>query len=171
MSTINTDQIDNINEQLDGIIDYINSYTNTFQDMVNIAGNNAQEAIDNAAADLSNEINEQLSVIRTKIINIFSAQYQIAMEKIAPIQAILEALPISADLGAIVSVLTSVVDIITAPYQPIIEFTTQIIPKVLELSSKLQTIASYRPTIDIPGIEPPEFDISIEPITAEDITG
>lgn len=171
MATINTEQIDKINEQLDGIIEYIDASTSVFQDIATAAGNDAQEAINKAADDLSEKINSQLGQIRQKIIDIFSAQYAIATAKIAPIKSLLDALPISADLGAVVNVLTSVVNILTAPYQPVIEFLTQVIPKVLELSSKLQTIASYQPSIDIPNVEVPPLDISVEPITASDITG
>ena len=171
MATINEEQIDKINDQLDGIIDYLDAKASMFQNIATQAGNNAQQAIDDAAAELSEDINNKLSDIRQKIIDIFSAQYSIAMEKIAPIESLLNALPISADLGAVVNVLTSVVNIITAPYQPIIDFTTKIIPKVLTLSSKLQTIASYQPSIDIPNVEVPPLEISVEPITATDITG
>ena len=171
MSTINTEQIDKIEQQLDGVITALDSYQNTLQNVANSAGEKAQEAINEAMGQLSEKVNTQLNSIRQKVIDIFSAQYQIAMEKIAPVKALLDALPISADLGAVVSVLTGVVNLVTAPYQPIIEFTTQVIPKVLSISTKIQTIASYQPNFDIPGVEVPPLEINVAPITPGDITG
>ena len=176
MSTINTEQLDKLEEQLNGIITYLDSFNETFNDIASSCGANAQAAINEAADKLSEKINTELDIIRTKIINVFHGQYEKAMEKIAPIEPILSMFPISISLStgcltAIVDALTAIKDIIIAPYAPIIEFTTQVIPKVLSLSSKLQTIASYRPSIEIPNVEVPELNISVEPITAGDITG
>lgn len=176
MATINTEQIDKINEQLDGVIDYIDASTSTFEALAKSAGPNAQQVIDDTMADLSANINNQLSLIRGKIVGIFHDQYAKAMEKIAPIEPILSMFPISISLDtscltAIVDALKAMADIITAPYQPVIEFTTQVIPKVLTSSAKLQTIASYQPTLDIPNVEVPPLELSVEPITAGDITG
>lgn len=168
MSTINTEQIDKINAQLEGLINYMDAAAEDIQTAINNASTNAQEVANEKMAELSTKVNEKLSSSREQIINIFHGQYQAAMEKIKPIEPLLN---ISISLDTVVSVVTSIIEIITAPYQPIIEFTTQIIPKVLTLSANLQKIASYQPSINVPGVEVPPLDINVEPITAEDITG
>ena len=176
MGTINTEQIDKIEEQLDGVITALDSYQNTLQNIANSAGENAQNAINEAMGKLSDTVNTQLNSIRQKVIDIFSAQYQIALEKIAPVKALMDMFPISISLDvgcltAIYDALVQVKDILTAPYEPIIEFITVVIPKVLSISSKIQTVASYQPSFNIPGVEVPPLEIDVAPITAGDITG
>lgn len=168
MSTINTEQIDKINAQLEGLINYMDAAAADIETAIKNAGTNAQEVANEKMAELSTKVNEKLSSSREQIINIFHDQYQAAMEKIKPIEPLLN---ISISLDTVVSVVASIIEVITAPYQPIIEFTTQIIPKVLALSTNLQEIASYQPSINVSGVEVPPLDINVEPITAEDITG
>ena len=160
----------------DKIKDGINLTNNTLGvDIIdftkNVVQNGTSKIVNETVDRISDNVNSKLAIIRQKIIDIFSAQYSSAMEKIAPVKAILDALPISANFGSIITALIAVIDVITAPYTPVIEFITQVIPKVLELSSKLQTIASYRPQINIPNVEIPPLNINVEPISAKDITG
>lgn len=168
MAVINTEAIDKINKQLDGLIEYMDAYSLQIQTEINNAGANAQKVADEQMEELSRNITEKLSTIRGQIIDIFHSQYQVAMEKIKPIEPLLN---ITISLDTVVDVVKSIIEIMTAPYQPIIEFTTQIIPKVVELSNNLQKIASYQPNIEVQGVDIPTLNINVDPITPGDITG
>lgn len=169
MALMNTEVIDKINEQIDGIIAYADNITDLINEEIAATQGVAQEFIDEKAQELSEEISEKGAYIREKIVEIFKAQYQSALEKVKPIQ---ELVNMQLSMDTILTVVQSIINIIAAPYQPIIEFTTQVVPKVIELSNNLQKLASYQPNINLPdGIQPPKMDIEIEPITAADITG
>ena len=177
MATINTNQLDKINAQLEGIISYLDNYCALVQEEIDGAGDKAQELINVKMAELSANIQSKADPIRAKIISIFKYQYAKATEKIAPVKTLMDMFPISISLDlscltAIYDALVAAKDILIAPYQPVIEFTTQVVPKVLELSSNLQTLASYSPSITLPeGVTMPSLSVTIEPITAGDIMG
>lgn len=168
MSIINTTYIDNINAQLEDCITYLDNTFGNLSAFTNKSQEELQEYVDNQATIVSEQLNKELNDVRGKIVSVFSSQYQIALEKIKPIEPLIN---MEISLDTIVEVVKSIIQIITAPYQPIIEFTTEIIPKVLELSNNIQKVATYQPKIDIPGITPPQLTIEVEPITAKDITG
>ena len=169
MSTINTEMIDKLNAEINGVLTYADVITADINNEFEYAKNNTQELLNEKMAELGDKIIEKAEPIRQKIINIFSAQYQSALEKIEPIEPLLN---MSISLDTVVDAVKSIIEIITAPYQPIIEFTTEVIPKVLELSNNLQKLASYTPDINVPeGVEIPPLNIEIQPITPGDITG
>lgn len=169
MSVINTNQIDKFNNQLESITDTLDGYFADLQKQIDNSSNNVQNILDESCKDISDKITEQLAPIRQQIINIFKGQYTIIEEKISPILPLVNA---SVSLDTVVDIVTSIIAIITAPYQPYIQITTQLIPLVLELSSNIQKIVNYSPKINLPdGIVMPNLEIDIEPITAEDITG
>lgn len=166
---MNTEIIDKINEQIDGVITYADNITSLINEEIAATQGVAQEFIDEKAQELSQKISEKGNYIRDNIVDIFQAQYQTALEKVKPIQELAQ---MSLSMDTILTVVQSIINIITAPYQPIIEFTTEIVPKVMELSNNLQKLANYQPAINLPdGVQPPKMDIEIEPITAADITG
>lgn len=169
MSVINTNQIDEFNNQLQSITDTLDVYFADLQKQIDNSNNNVQNILDDSCKDISDKTTEQLAPIRQQIINIFKGQYTTIEEKISPILPLINA---SVSLDTVVDVVTSIIAIITAPYQPYIQITTQLIPKVLELSSNIQKIVNYSPKINLPdGLIMPNLEINIEPITAEDITG
>lgn len=168
MATINTEAIDKINEQLNGFTEYIDAYMVDLQKEIENAGESAQEVLNEKMNVLSTQLTQELNPVRQKIIDIFKSQYQSALEKIKPIEPLLN---VSLSLDTVVSVVKSIINILTAPYQPIIEFTTEVIPKVLELSANLQKVANYKPSLNVPNVEVPPLQIDIEPISPSDITG
>lgn len=168
MSTINTEALDNINAQLDGVIVYMDKFSEDLSKASDGAGSKAQEIVNQKVGELSEAVEAKLLDIREDVVKTFSGQYKIALAKIEPIKPLLN---VSLSLDTVVSVVKSIITIITAPYQPIIEFTTEVIPKVLEISAKLQTIASYKPSVDVPNVEVPPLSVNVPPITASDITG
>lgn len=169
MATINIEMIDKINEQLKGITSYLDEYCLAIQSEIDDAGEQAQEILNEKMDELGENLTEKLEPIREKIIDIFRKQYQKAMEKLSPIEPLLN---ISLSIDTVVSVVENIIKIITAPYQPLIEFISQVIPKVLELSDNLQKVANYQPQIPLPpNITMPPLNVDIEPITPSDITG
>lgn len=168
MATINTKALDNINAQLDGVIVYMDKFSEDLSKLSDSTGSKAQAIVDEKMEELSKDIENKLLDIRENVVNTFRGQYQVAMEKLEPIKPLMN---VSISLDTVVSVVKSIIAIITAPYQPIIEFTTEVIPKVLEISSKLQTVATYRLSINNPNVEVPPLNVNIPPISASDITG
>lgn len=169
MSLMNTEVIDNINKQIEAVITTADNICDVINEEIAGKQSQAQDIVNKKVAELSDTINEKGNDIRNNIVDVFSSQYQSALKMIEPIEPLLN---ISITPNTVVSVVTSIVSIITKPYQPIIEFTTILIPKVLELSENLQKLATYQPQINVPeGVTIPSITIDIEPITASDITG
>lgn len=167
MSVINEKQLDNINKQLEGVTQ---SLDKVFADLEKRLANGnkvAQGEIDKVGEQVSEKLQVQTDKIRAKIIDIFSSQTTVIKEKIKPIEPLLN---VSLSLDTVVSVVKSIIDIITAPYNPYIEYISNIMPKITELSDNLQKIANYTPNVTLPeGITPPKINVKIEPITAKDI--
>ena len=132
------------------------------------AGETAQALVDKKMEELSASVEDKLLDVRGKVVKTFSEQYKIALQQLEPIKPLMN---ISISLDTVVSIVESIISVITAPYQPIIEFTTEVIPKVIEISNKLQTIASYKPSVGIPNVSVPPLNVNVPPITAKDITG
>ena len=168
MATINTDSLDKINAQLDGIIVYMDKFSEDLSKLQTTAGETTQALVDKKMEELSASVEGKLLDVRAKVVKTFSEQYKIALQKLEPIKPLMN---VSISLDTVVSVVKSIINVITAPYQPIIEFTTEVIPKVIEISNKLQTIASYKPSVDVPNVDVPPLNVNVPPITAKDITG
>lgn len=169
MALMNTEVIDNINAQIEGIISTADNVCAVVNEQIAEKQDQAQQFVNEKVDDLSEMISAKGNEIRDKAVDVFSAQYQSALEMIKPIEPLLN---ISLSLNTVVSAVKSIIEIITKPYQPIIEFTTILIPKVLELSANLQKLATYQPNINVPeGVTIPPLNINIKPITPGDITG
>lgn len=169
MGLLNVEVIDNINAQIEGIIDYADNKTKVINKKIASETANAQAILDAEIDKLGEKISEKGSDVRNKAVDVLKAQYQTALEMIKPIEPLLN---VSLSLDTVVNVVKSIIEVITAPYQPIIDFTTEVIPKVQELGTNLQELATYQPNIQAPeGVDVPSININIEPITPADITG
>lgn len=169
MGLLNTEVIDNINAQIEGIITYADNKTEVINKKIANNTANAQDVLDAEMDKLGEKISEKGTDVRNKAVDVLRAQYQTALEMIKPIEPLLN---VSLSIDTVVSVVKSIIEIITAPYQPIIDFTTEVIPKVQELGTNLQELATYQPNIQAPeGVDVPSISINIEPITPSDITG
>lgn len=169
MGLLNVEVIDKINAQIEGIIDYADNKTEVINKKIASNTANAQTILDAEMDKLGEKISEKGTDVRNKAVDVLKAQYQTALEMIKPIEPLLN---VSLSLDTVVSVVKSIIEVITAPYQPIIDFTTEVIPKVQELGTNLQELATYQPNIQAPeGVDVPSISINIEPITPADITG
>lgn len=165
MSLLNTEYIDKINDQLEGITLYIDGYLSDIN--TDLTKQEIQKELDNKMKILNDDVSLKLNTIRNKVVEIFKSQYQSALEAIKPIEPILN---VDLNIDTVVSVVESIITILTKPYQPIITFTNEIIPKVITLSDNIQKIATYQPNVNIPDVNVPSLNIQVEPITASDIT-
>lgn len=169
MGLLNVEVIDKINAQIEGIIEYADNKTEVINKKIASNTANAQTILDAEMDKLGEKISEKGTDVRNKAVDVLKAQYQTALEMIKPIEPLLN---VSLSLDTVVSVVKSIIEVITAPYQPIIDFTTEVIPKVQELGTNLQKLATYQPNIQAPeGVDVPSISINIEPITPADITG
>lgn len=174
MATINVEMIDKLNAEIEGVTSYADVIVKEINNKIAVDEDKAQQFIDKKMTELSKKMTEKAEPIRQKIIDIFSAQYQSALEKLKPIMPLVEAAQGSISLDTVVDVVKSILAVLITPYQPIIEFTLTVMPKVLELSANLQKLASYQPQINIPDgsvITIPPLNVEIEPITTGDIMG
>lgn len=169
MALLNTEIIDKLNSQIEGVIAFADNMTESINQGLERTNEVAQDYVDQKGAELGAKISEKGNEIRDKAVEIFSAQYQSALEKLKPIEPLVNA---DVSLDTVVDIVKSIIAVITAPYQPVIDFTLEVIPKVLQLSNNILTLATYRPDIKLPpGVTPPEIPIDIKPITIQDITG
>ena len=177
MAVVNIEQLDKINEQLEGIRTSLDDLFENIQRQIDKTKTITQDEIDKSGEFVSEKLNTQLNLIRNKIIDIFHSQVEVIRTKIAPIEPIISMFPISVSLDTgcltnIVDALTAIKDIIIAPYEPYIEFITVIVPKIITLSNNIQTLATYEPSLILPeGITPPTISVSVQPITEQDILG
>lgn len=169
MSVINEEQLDNINKQLEGVTKSLDDLFADLEKRLSKANTVAQEEIDKVGEQVSAKLQTQTDNIRAKIIDIFSGQTTVIKEKIKPIEPLLN---VTLNIDTVVSIVKSIIDIITAPYDPYIEYISNIMPKIIELSNNLQELAQYQPNIKLPeGVTPPKINVTIEPITSKDILG
>ncbi len=164
--------LDKINDQLDGITGYIDMYVNNFE-------GKSQDYVDEQMVILSNDISNKLNNIKNiQLVPPLHVQYENATDQIAVLQPYLTVIETLSslsptDLGEVISALEEVRDalvsmmqIVIAPYYPAVEFIVDIAPKIIELNNNIQTVATYQPTI--PGVDIPALDIDIS-LTLQDI--
>lgn len=169
MALLNTEIIDKLNLQIEGVIAFADNMTETINQCLERTNEVAQDYVDQKGAELGAKISEKGNEIRDKAVEIFSAQYQSALEKLKPIEPLVNA---NVTPDNVVNIVKSIIAVVIAPYQPIIDFTVEVIPKILQLSNNIVALAAYRPAINLPpGVTPPEIPIDIKPITIQDITG
>lgn len=166
MSIVPLETLDNINEQLENIIDLLDGYQDELQKLVDQDSEIAQQKINELMEKIGDRISEKLKPVRDKAESALKPPLEKAKVIVEPIKQILDLLPINPDLSAIVEVLTIALDIITKPYQPLIDLITQIPPKVAQLNDNIQTIANYQIRVDTSKshLTVPPLDIDIEPI-------
>ena len=158
MSTLGTN-LDKINEQLIGITDYIDVYTADFE-------GKSQDYIDSKMEVLSNDITEKLTDIKTKkIVPPVKKQYQQALAVVSLLQPLVS-LSVT-DLPSVITAVTKIISIITAPYQPAIDLIAEVAPKLVTLNNNIQTVATYQPTVN--GVDVPPLDVDIS-LSMSDIT-
>jgi len=158
MSTLGNN-LDNINKELEGINDYLDKTVSNIADK-------SQAYVDAKWAAINTEIEAKLNKIKDiKIVPPLHAQYEHALAHIALLQPLIELNLI--DLPSVIEGLTQIIAIVTAPYQPAIDFITEIAPKVVELGENLVEIATYQPPAT-PGLTIPPLDIDIS-LTMDDI--
>lgn len=169
MSTLGNN-LDKINLELEGVNDYLDKVVSNLNDK-------SQAYVDAKWAAINAEIEAKLNKIKDiKIVPPLHAQYEHSIASIALLQPLIEFLAILTDLdlsdipGALEAFkdgLMKIVSLITAPYQPAIDFGIEIVPKVIELGENLVEVATYQPPV-IEGITIPPLDINIT-LTMEDI--
>ena len=178
--------LDNIDEQLDGLIDFIDNTSPYLQDVANSAGNLAQDAVDDAMDKISDSVSEKLQPLRDKLVEVLHSQYQEVQSKlnqyIAPISSFVtidwttgQITPnIQPNLDTLKSFAEGIIQMLV-PSQAVmfvVNYTTQVMPKVTSISNKILQVASYQLEIpELPDITIPQLDIDVDPITISDITG
>ena len=175
--------LDKIDEQLDGVIAYMDNLTEILNQELSEKRDQAQEIVNEKMTEFSTKLTEKLEPIRNKIVDIFSDQVSVVKEKlekyIDPISAFVtinwttgEITPnIPTNLNDIVEVVKGIV-LMLVPSPAVeyaVRFATDIFPKIYTISNKILQIATYTPEIDIPGIIVPPLDVNIDPITLNDI--
>jgi len=178
--------LDNIDDQLDGIIKFLNDNSTFLQDLANSAGEKAQDVINDTMEDLSDRVSNKLKPLRDKLVSVLHSQYAEVQSKltsyIAPISSFVsinwstgEITPnISADLDALKDFAEGIIKmLVPSPAAMFIaDYTTQVMPKVTSISNKILQVASYQLEIpELPDITIPPLDIDVDPITLADITG
>lgn len=180
-----TEILDKIDEQLDGVISYMDNLTELLNEEIEKHREEAQEFVNEKASEFSAKLTEKLQPIRDKIVDIFSSQFAIVKEKVdtytAPISSFVTidwstgtVTPnIPVNLGDVVNAVKGIIMMLIP--SPAIEFAlkmvTEIFPKIATISTKIQTIATYQPQIDIPDVEMPPLTVDVAPITLGDIIG
>lgn len=173
MGAIDTTSLDNINAQLEGITTVLDGYFETIEkEILGANRDKAQQILDEKAQEISNKLSKRIQPIRQKVIDLLKAQVEKITEKVAPLLPLWKIVQgeVTLDPMALVEPLIAICEVLVAPYQPYLDLATEVAPKLVELSNNLSKIASYSPSIDLPeGINPPTFNIPIEPITPSDI--
>lgn len=161
MATINTEAIDKINDQLEALITYCDAKTA-------LLNNKSQPTVDAEMEKISLFITEKLQNIKDeKIVPPLKAKF----ESVQPIIDLLKPLAefsLSADPGVLLQAIQLIIGVITAPYQPAVDFITVLVPKVTELATNIQTVATYQPTVEGATVPPLDIDVSL---SLSDITG
>ena len=171
MSVLGTN-LDKINEQLTGITDYIDGYVSNFD-------GKTQPYVDAQMDILETEVSGKLNSVKNiKIVPPLHNQYENSLATIEHFQPLIDFIlaltELTIDPESIVTAVNTIKDglidtlgIITAPYQPAIDFGLEIVPKVAELGENLVEVATYQPPA-VEGVTIPPLDIDII-LTMDDI--
>lgn len=152
--TINVDQIDKINEQLEGLTSYVDNYVLDFE-------GKSQEYINLKMEDLNIYIEEKLNKIKDeKIVPPIKSKYAGALYMIELLAPLAE-LSLSADPTVLLDAIEKIIASIIGPYQPALDYIIAIVPKITELNNNIQTLATYQPTVTGATIPPLDIDISL----------
>ena len=82
MSTINTDQLDKINEQIEGILSLLDNYFESIQKQIDLAPEKAAQIAQEKCDELSADVNLRGTAIRQKCIDFLKPQLAKIIEKI-----------------------------------------------------------------------------------------
>jgi hypothetical protein len=161
MATINEEAIDKINDQLKALITYCDSKTAPLN-------NKSQPTVDAEMEKISIFITEKLKNIKDKkIVPPLKAKFETVQPIIDLLKPLVE-FSLSPDPGVLLEAIQLIIGAITVPYQPAVDFTTVLTPKVLELDANIQAVATYQPTIEGATVPPLDIDVSL---SISDITG
>lgn len=179
--------LDNIDDQLDGIIKFLNDNSTFLQDLANSAGEKAQDVINDTMNNLNDRVSDKLKPLRDKLVGVLHSQYAEVQSKltsyIAPISSFVS---INWSTGEItpdidvsdVTKLQEFAEGIIKMFVPstavmfVVNYATQVMPRVTSISNKIVAISTYQLEIpELPDITIPPLDIDVDPITLADITG
>ena len=166
MPLLNEDYYNNIDKQLSALESYINSSFEVEKEIESMTAEEAQKFLEERQNRISEILTEKLTKIRNDLVSSAKAQYQYALEKLKIIKNLVEK---EISMDTVVEVVKDLITVITGPYQPLIEFTEELIPALTKISDHLLKIASYQPPVVRPDVKLPPFQIEIEPIRPEDI--
>lgn len=157
--SLNVEQIDKINEQLEGLTTYVDNYTSDFE-------GKSQTHVNAKMAELSVYIEGKLNKIKDeKIVPPIKAKYAGALYMITLLAPLAE-LSLTADPAVLLDAIEKIIATIIGPYQPAIDYITAIAPKIVELNDNIQEVATYQPVVE--GVTVPPLDISIS-LSIDDI--
>lgn len=166
--------LDDLNNTLDNIVTFIDNSFSNLEDLNDESPSVIQKEIDKICEKISIKGTDKLNNIRDNVVDVLHNKYASANEVISTLQPIVEAK--IEDLGAVISVLTKIIEIYTKPYSNavkyIAEFTTEVTPKLLDITDKLAYIYLMKDNISVPMNTNVNFDklnITMKPITIDDI--
>lgn len=177
--------LDKIDTQLDGVLSYLNNLTDLINEEIAQNVDNAQNIINEKVEQMSEKLTDKLQPIRDNIVSIFSSQVKVVKEKleeyIQPISAFVTinwatgsiTLNVPLDPNEIIDVVKGIILMLipSSAIEFVTKFVTEVFPKISSISSKIQDIANYTPSITVPDVTVPPLNVNIAPITLADIMG
>lgn len=163
---INTDVIDNIDEQIQELTDYLDNALTTLKDIENIP----QQVVDDTIDEVEDIIESFLQKIRKKVIKGFNELYHNAADQKGDIEALATK---PKNVEEAVTWVGKAIDYFfpQAKVAKLVAAMADILTKVANISNNIQKIASYKSSVSIPNISVRRLNITIPQITASDITG
>ena len=156
-----------VNDFLERVPNGIDAY---FRGLSKSAGNLTQSEVDVICARVSWYTSVNVEKVRQKVIGSLHDQYESYTKQLGPVSAIAKLLtdPLGA-LGAVVSAVKTILNVLVAPYKVLIQFSLDLIQEIARLAENLAKIASYVPPSINPRVKFDKFKVKVNSISLGDV--
>ena len=170
MEVINTKVIDKIDEQVQGLKDYLDNSLGLLKKMQEDGETIVQAEVDEAIDQVEERINNYLQEIRDRVVKTFNELYH---NTLAQYTALLELMQVPSSLEELFQWVGKVIEYFfpQTKVAKLVFALADVLVKVANISNNILQIASYQSPINIPNIVIRPLNIQIDPIDPSEITG
>lgn len=160
MTEINTEYIQNITNQINGINSFLDISTSGLE-------NSSQAVIDQRIEKLEGFLSLELNKTRQSIIDFMRSQYATILIQIEVLRPLVEGINLT-DLSSVIAWINNLITFFTGGYQKLLALQLELLAAIIPLSNAIIAASSHN-FPNLPG--QPSINVQIDPITTEDITG
>lgn len=162
-------KIDDLNKTLENIYVLASNTLSNF-DVDDMSLNMAQPLVDNLCRRVSANLNYKLNILRVDLIKNLHNGFISSNEIIEQLKPLVE---FDLNIDTVVDAVRQIITILSGPYQKAIEYTTELTPKIVELSNNIANLSTLQDSIpkppEMPSLSFNKLRVQMLPITLDEI--